>query len=63
MAKTFTQISNKTFDLSYGYHDNVVVLTAYDDNGDEDSITFYAGYIDDFYDICVTFSSLFKSEL
>lgn len=63
MTKTFTQISNETFDLSYGYHDNVVVLTGYRHNGDEETISFDISDVDDFYELCKTFCEVFKSEL
>lgn len=63
MAKTFTQISNESFDLSYDYHDNVLVLTSYHDNGDKEQVTFDRNYVDDFYDFCKTFCEVFKNEL
>jgi hypothetical protein len=63
MTKIFTQISNESFDLSYDYHNSIIVLTSYHDNGDKEQVTFYRSHVDDFYEFCKTFCEVFKNEL
>jgi len=51
MSKTFTQVFNESFDLSYSYHDDSVVLTFYKEDGDTDELHFEYDCLGDFVDL------------